>query len=438
MRRIIHTLTVFIVTITVYALAAMLMEVMALDSAVILAVSALAQTPCAAPPLPFTGRRVDVATEAALQTAVRNAARGDTIVIAPGLYTLSNTLQMVVPDLTIRGATDRCDEVILVGQGMANANYGNVPHGIWVGNAPRPTIANLTIRNVYFHPIQLDPNQGADQPHIYNVRLVDAGQQFIKSSARTGGGTGVSNGVVEYAVLEYTTTARSYYTNGIDVHGGAGWIIRQNRFRNIQAPSGQLAGPAVLMWNGSRDTITEGNQFVNCARGIAYGLGGGRSDDHVGGIIRNNMLSRTANQPGDVGIVLENSANTKVLHNTVILSGTYANAIEYRFAATTGVEIRSNLLDGAVRARDGAQGSVAANVTTATAAFFVNAAAGDLHLLSSATAAIDKATLHASVTSDYDGQARPVGSQPDIGADEYAPSGVDPQPLEPPRNLRRQ
>jgi hypothetical protein len=150
------------------------------------------------------------------------------------------------------------------------------------------------------------------------------------------------------------------------------------------------------------------------------------------------MLSRTANQPGDVGIVLENSANTKVLHNTVILSGTYANAIEYRFAATTGVEIRSNLLDGAVRARDGAQGSVAANVTTATAAFFVNAAAGDLHLLSSATAAIDKATLHASVTSDYDGQARPVGSQPDIGADEYAPSGVDPQPLEPPRNLRRQ
>jgi hypothetical protein len=425
------------VTTTVHGFAAVPGYFAAFDFAAIRVAPAVAQTPCAAPPLPLTGRRVEVATEVELQTAVRHATPGDTIVIAPGTYALSHTLRLVVNDLTVRGVTEGCDEVILVGKGMRNANYGDVPHGIWVG-AKRATIAHLTIRDVYFHPIQLEPNQGADQPHIYNVRLVDAGQQFIKASARTGGGVGVSNGVVEYSILEYTTTARSSYTNGIDVHGGVGWIIRQNRFRNLQAPSGQLAGPAVLMWNGSRDTITDGNQFLNCARGIAYGLGGGRSDDHVGGIIRNNMFSRTANQPGDVGIQLENSAQTQVLHNTIVLSGTYPNAIEYRFAATTGVEIRFNLLDSAVRARDGAQGSVASNVTTATAAFFVNAPLGDLHLQSSATAAIDKATPHPSVPSDYDGQPRPLGVQPDIGADEYAPAGIDFRPPHQPQNVRHQ
>ena len=60
-------------------------------------------------------------------------------------------------------------------------------------------------------------------------------------------------------MIEYTTTAKDNYTNGVDVHTGANWIIRHNLFRNIVAPGTQLAGPAVLMWNGSRNSVVEGN-----------------------------------------------------------------------------------------------------------------------------------------------------------------------------------
>ena len=42
----------------------------------------------------------------------------------------------------------------------------------------------------------------------------------------------------------------------------------------------------------------------------------------------------------DVAIGVWNSASTKVLNNTILLSGDYPNAIEYRFQATTGVTDR--------------------------------------------------------------------------------------------------
>jgi hypothetical protein len=389
---------------------------------------------CQAPPLPPpAGAVVTVATEPELQAAVAAVASGTTILIEPGIYRLTSTLWLNrnVEDVAIRGRDDSCDAVVFVGRGMANADHGGVPHGIWIGNARRVLIANLTIRDVYYHPIQLDPAAGARAPRVYNVRLVDAGEQFIKSSAHAQGGDGVADGVVEYSVMEYTATARSWYTNGVDVHQGARWIIRHNLFRNLRAPDGQLAGPAVLMWNRSRDTVVEANLFLNVQYGIALGLDAGRPDDHRAGVVRNNVFHRGAHQSGDVGIVVNNSAGTKVLHNTIVLNGTYPNAIEYRFAATTGVEIRYNLADARVRARDGASGVVDSNVTDAPAGWFVDAASGDLHLTAAATGARDAASPHPDVSRDYDGEARPAGALADIGADEDG--GIPaPGPEEPP------
>jgi hypothetical protein len=391
---------------------------------------------CNAPPLPSpSGSVVTVSTESALQAAVNSITSGTTILVQPGTYNLTSTLWLNrnVENVAIRGSTNSCDDVLLIGRGMSNASYGNVPHGIWIGNARNVLVANLTIRDVYYHPIQLDPNAGAQAPRIYNVRLVDAGEQFVKSSARTSGASGVNNGIVEYSIMEYTTTARSNYTNGVDVHQGASWIVRHNLFRNIRAPAGQLAGPAVLMWNGSRDSIIENNLFLNVQYGIALGLNGSKADDHVGGIVRNNFFHRNGSQSGDVGITINNSANTKVLHNTVIVSGTYSNGIEYRFPATTGVEIRYNLMDAEVQQRDGATGTVSNNVTHAQPSWFVNAAAGDLHLVAIATAAIDKAAAHPSVPTDYDAETRPQGTVPDIGADEFS---LGSQPPEAPTDVR--
>ena len=376
-----------------------------------------------APMLPApTGSVVHVSSEPQLQAAVHRLQSDTTIVVAPGTYVLTSTLWIsgTFTNIGIRGATGDRDDVVLVGAGMAPQSDRGVPFGIWTGGDVQDvTIANLTIRDIYQHPIMLNP--GTQKPRIHNVHLVDAGEQFIKGNLDSGGG-GVNDGVVEYSVMEYTTTAPSSYTNGIDVLGGANWIIRNNEFRNIVAPPGQLAGPSVLMWRHARDTLTEGNLFVNCARGIAYGL-----DDtpfeHDGGIIRNNFFFRSSAQPGDVAIYVGNSPNTQVLNNTIFVSGTYGSPIEYRFPAATGVVIANNILDGVVLARDGATGTETSNVTGAGAALFVNAAEGDLHLAASASAAIDRGTTLSNVLEDWDGDARPQGIAYDIGADEIGAAG---------------
>ena len=81
-------------------------------------------------------------------------------------------------------------------------------------------------------------------PWIYNVRLLDAGEQFIKGSSG-GFGIGVDDGVVEYTIMAYTNGPPSTnhgggtgYTNGVDIHGGDGWLISNNLFKNFHTPDG--------------------------------------------------------------------------------------------------------------------------------------------------------------------------------------------------------
>src|SRR5262245_38460503 len=83
-----------------------------------------------APPLPPpSGTIVNVSTETQLQSAVAALTSNTTILIAPGTYTLTKTLYVngTFANVALRGASDNADDVVLVGKGMANASYGNVP-----------------------------------------------------------------------------------------------------------------------------------------------------------------------------------------------------------------------------------------------------------------------------------------------------------------------
>jgi hypothetical protein len=385
-----------------------------------------------APPVPAEGRParpapalpppsgiiVNVSTVAALQTAVTNLKSNTSIIIAPGTYRLTTTLYIKGPltNVAIRGATGDSDDVVLLGPGMRQSSFGSVPFGIWTGGGvDGVTIANLTIRDFYHHPIIL--NAPTERPLLHNLHLIDAGEQFIKSNPNAAG-IGPSNGVLRYSIIEFTDTARSDYPKGIDVHGGANWIIRHNLFRNLVGPPGQVVtGPAVLVWRGSSNTLTEGNTFVNVTRGISYGGDDRVTPSHRGGIIRNNFFVRAASQPGDVGIIVSHSPETHVLNNTVLLSGTYRSAIEYRYANTTQLLIANNLVDAPIRARDGATATLLKNMTSASRTMFVDAAAGNLHLNAGA-AAIDAGQTLTQVAADWDGELRPAAGGHDIGADE--------------------
>jgi chitodextrinase len=395
---------------------------------------------CNAPPLPLTGTRiVNVSLESQLQSAVANAQTGDTIVLADGTYYLTSTLYLNGKNnVTIRGNAG-CDGVILVGKGMDNANYGNVLFGIW-SNSLNTTIAHLTIRDTYDNTIIF--NGGAQAPHVYSVKLLNAGSQFIKANPTDpANGIGVDNGVVEYSWMEYTAGppatnhgAGVGYTNGISAHTADNWIIRNNVFKNFHTPdsAAYLWNPAVLMWNHSQNTITEKNIFINVDRAIAYGLVNQSSGtDHSGGTIRNNFVylqpglmsaSRTAGSDG--AIIVWDSPNSKVYHNTILTNGNVVKAIEFRFV-TTGGEARNNLADAPLGSRDGATFAQSGNYLSATPAMFVSPTSADLHLLdTTATRAnvIDHGVVLTAVADDIDGNTRPAGAGYDIGADEFISS----------------
>jgi hypothetical protein len=391
------------------------------------------------PSLPApSGRVVNVSTEAQLQSAVANLTSGTTVMIAPGIYHLSQSLFIKgsFSDVVIRGSSNHRDDTVIEGLGVTNSG---IEYGMWVGgNLQRLTIANLTIREVYTHPLIFNSLNGAmpQSPRIYNVHLINGGQQLMKVNPGDGN-AGSNDGVIEYSLFEYSPMSRDWYANAIQVLAGANWIIRNNL---IRPPSGAQAGPAVLSWFGATNTTVEGNTFINCQREISLGLIDRNATssppatyDNTGGIIRNNFIYRDASvEGGDVAIGVFDSPNTKVLNNTIYIAGSYPNAVEYRFPQSTGVLIVNNLTNKAITSREGATATVTNNHTAATLSMFINAPIGDLRLVVGATAAIDKAVLHVDVPTDWEGNARPSGAAPDLGAHELRVDGGLPMA---PRNL---
>jgi hypothetical protein len=396
-----------------------------------------------------TGTIVNVTTEAQLQSAVSNLQDNTTILVKPGTYALTNTLYIRKKNVTVRGDGTSCDQVILSGKGQENASYGNVPHGIWT-DAQNLTVMNLTIKNVYNHGIVL--NSGAQTPTINSVQILNSGQQFIKSNP-TSYGVGVNNGVVKNSRFAYESSppiadhgGGTGYTNGVDVHGGKNWLISGNRFENFHTPDNvaNLWNPAILMWNGAGNTTAENNIFINVDRAIAFGLTE-RSEgyDHSGGIIRNNMVyyasglfSTWRKTESDGAIIVWNSPNTVVAHNTVLGNGNVNKAVEFRFSTTTGAQAINNLVDSAIASRNSAVFSQSGNLTTATSSMFVNAASGNLRLVQSATSAINKTNKTTYASSDIDGAARGANGTVDIGAHEYGTAASTDSPPSAPTGLK--
>jgi hypothetical protein len=394
----------------------------------------LAASPGDAPPLPLTGARiVRVATEAQLQTAMGHLQSGDTILIAGGTYHLTSSLYINGRhNVTIRGAAGSAN-VVLAGQGMDNPDHGGVPFGIW-SNGTNTTIAHLTIRDTYDNAIIF--NAGAQSPHVYCVRLLDAGSQFIKSNPTdVAAGIGVGNGLVEYCWFEYTGHppanhgAGAGYFNGISAHAAHHWTVRGNLFKNLHNPDTAAYpwNPAVLFWRHSADTVTEQNIFLNVDRAVAYGLDNATPYfDHAGGVVRNNfvylapgLMSASRRASSDGAIIAWNSPGTQVDHNSVLLNGNEFYAIEFRFSTTTNGTARNNLADAPIHLRDNAAAMLSGNSLTARPDLFVNPAAGDLHLRPSATKVLDEAPPLPTVTNDFDGDPRPKSGGTEVGADEF-------------------
>ncbi len=373
-----------------------------------------------APPLPPpAGPVVNVpgGNVSQLMSAVSSAAPGTTIMLADGFYdvgTYGHSMVINASNVTIRSASGNRDAVVIKGSGMGV--YGGTPT-IFHVYSDDVTFADLTLREAYYHLIQVHGESVADRFRLYNCRMVDSGEQFVKVSRNSGQPKKCEDGIVEYCLFEFTTHSRWWYTHGVDILNAQDWIIRDTVFRNIRGGPGVLTGGAILAWQGSVGTIVERCEFYECDFGVNFGNSGGSVGDHIGGIIRNNFFFRQGNF-GDVAITCNHAQNFAIYHNTCILNGTFPWVIDYRFSDSTGT-IAYNITDGNILARNGATATLIGNVTSVQPGWFVDFAGGDLHLVSTATSLIDQAAPLAAVTDDIDGNARPIGSAPDIGADEW-------------------
>jgi hypothetical protein len=299
-----------------------------------------------------------ISTVDELQSAIDNAAPGDTIFLEDGIYKIPAktwAIQIDKDNLTIRGKSGNRQAVIIEGMGM----HGQPHHGFFV-RANNITIADLSIQNVRNHCVQTAP--GVDRLHIKNCILRDAGEQIVKvaTDAKKDPAEG---GIIEGCLFEYSAgIGPRYYIGGIDVHNGKDWIVRDNVFQYIRSPDSQIAEHAVHFWSNSVNTLVENNQIITCDRGIGFGMG---NKGHQGGMIRNNIITHDGS-PGfnDVGIILESSPDTKILANEIFLQSDYPNAIECRFPESENILIADNTTNKQVRMRDGAKAVVKNNTFT--------------------------------------------------------------------------
>lgn len=383
--------------------------------------------------------RVSPSDADSLPEIVADADSGTTILLEDGTYTISGgseadrRLQFLKPNVTLRSASDNAGAVVIDGEYLTSEMI--------TIHASNITVAHLTIMRAVDHPVHVNPwptGDGITGTRLYDLRIIDGGEQFVKVNPNGDPLVYADNGRVLCSLFRMTDEGRTHvernpggcYTGGIDAHGARGWKVRWNRFEGIYCAGEGLAEHAVHFWKGARGTLVENNIIINCARGIGFGLGendGGRTYGdkpgaeyvgHYNGIIRNNIVY--ADVPYfDTGIELSQASGSKVFHNTIPRNDavtSFFSSIDYRFA-NTAVVIRNNLVER-ITVRDGASGRVDHNFQDAPLSFFVNPGAYDFHLSDGAGGAIDRGVKVKRAGRDLDG-GRHRTRRPDLGADEH-------------------
>jgi len=383
-----------------------------------------------APPLPEAkGKVVEVKDVRGLSAALRGGVRDTVVLLADGVYKVTRPIHLSrAQNLTIRSASGDRDKVIIEGTGMAHVRGRMKYSGItWAANSKGLQIANVTFRHFPYHGVHIS---GKDV-HLYNCHFVDIGQQLVKVNAV--GDQRPEGGLMEYCLIEYTDRLwGGNYTQGISIVNGRNWIVRHCVFRNIRGAKGAgMGGPAILMWGGSKHMAAVGNVMINCACGIAFGIGKGkRGPYHLeDGLIASNVFVQSQPERGsDHGIAVASVKNVRVVHNTVWnpspKRGGINWSIEYRFDCDQ-VLFANNLSMMRIAKRNGKHTNVTlkGNVVSTDAAWFKDLKMCDLHLSDKAVGALGKAEPLEKdpllPVVDADGEPVPAKGA-DVGADQRA------------------
>lgn len=382
-----------------------------------------------------TARTVNVSTYPELLAACQSARPDDTIVLAPGTYTITGSSRILITKrpgpVLVRGATGNPADVIIEGKGQDDETVQMV---FDLTDSPRWTFEGLTTRGTYYHGFKF--NGSSTDCALRRVVMRDHGESGVKGTSDPALGVYPDRLRVERCDIGFSTSrggTRSV-VEGIDGVGVNGWVVQRCRFVNVVHPGSIAYG--VFTKGNSSDTIIESNRFENCDIGASFGGGGtgapyfrdnDRAYEHRGGIISNNVFIRSK----DAAVYINKGQNCKVYNNTLFECGL---TIQLRFSQSSGW-VRNNLVksapansqEPALRLRDGAALLAGETNLTTDGADFVRATGKNEEInvhLTPNSPAVDAGTgVAPDVTEDLDGQRRPYGKNSDVGADEWRPGG---------------
>jgi len=320
----------------------------------------LGAQPVAAPGRVAPGaREVMVSDATAARSALNDAHAGDVITFLPGRYRFTGGR------LPAKGE-GRADAPILVralAPGSVTLEF-DMAEG-FVVNAPYWRFENLTIQGVCsddnycehaFHVVG-----GATHFAAVNNTLVDFNAHFKINGAD---GRFPDGGLIASNTLTNTRGRRTANpVTPIDLVAASGWMVRHNIISDFQKEQGDQVSYGGFFKGAGMQNIFESN-LVWCehklqgrpGQRVGLSLGGGGTGkpycrdqrciaEQERGEVRANLIVACS----DVGIYLNNAAASIVNDNTLIDTA----GIDVRFAASSA-DVDGNLVDGAIRSRNGA------------------------------------------------------------------------------------
>jgi hypothetical protein len=270
--------------------------------------------------------------------------------------------------------------------------------------------------------------------HLHSATGIIAGNDVLSNTATHGGGLLATYGAPTIRSNSMRNNHAQGIGGGLAMYRSAGSLegnlVISNTARSAAGGISLEFSPVSLFGN----TIL-GNQTIE----TGSSTGGGMRFRSSNATLVNNVIAANVTAGRGAGIYLEDSsphsfhstfADNRGGDGSAVLVGTYSAHSSPVFTNTifaghtvgitvtqgNTVTMTSTLWYG--NTSDwGGNGAIQHSQDHTGSPAFVNAASGDYHL-GAASAAIDRG-IDAGVTTDIDGDERPVGSAPDLGADEY-------------------
>lgn len=300
-----------------------------------------------------------VSSAAQLYDAVAQAEPGQVLELAPGRYELTRTLQTgragePARPIRLRAANPASVELLVsTVEGIrvtqphwvfenldwrgACSEHGECEHALHVVGAARGTV-------------------------ILNNRLVD-----FNAAVKINGENGAwpDDGLLQFTTLSNGAARRTDLpVSAIDLVGAHGWQILDNHVERSVKAGGDGTSYAMCIKGASQHTRVERNLVVCTPEhlsqrglrvGISLGCGGtgrefcrdGRCEfEQLNSVVANNVVAHC----NDFGIDLHRTRGALVAHNTLVNT----EGIDARHGSTQATAV-GNLIEGRVRARDGAR-----------------------------------------------------------------------------------